>query len=121
MKTMKPKILEASVIKAVRDYLEIKKICYIRIHPVRPVTRYSRTNVRGIIFVPVSASQLGAPDIIVIRAGVMIALECKSSTGVLSPSQKGWRTRFEKEGGIHEVVRCVDDVIEIFHDIGVQP
>ena len=104
---------EADVIKVVSDYLETKRICYIRIHPVRPVT-----SKKGLIFIPVSPSQLGAPDFILIKAGVMIALEVKSSTGKLSANQEAWRTRFEKEGGIHETVRCLDDVLEIFKDMG---
>lgn len=110
---MKAKILEASVIKTIREYLEIKKILYVRIHPVRPVT-----GKKGIVFTPVSLSQLGAPDFIVFKAGCMVALECKSSTGKLSMTQITWRIRFEKEGGIHEVVRSLDDVLEIFKSMG---
>lgn len=106
------KTSEADTLKAVRDYLEIRDILYIRIHPVRPVNGKN-----GIVFTKVNPSQKGAPDLLVAKGGYFLALEIKSSIGKQSPDQKSWQDRFEKQGGRYLIIRNIDDLASVWRDM----
>jgi len=55
----------------------------------------------------------GLPDIVVIRDGFFIGLECKTKAGRQSPDQKEFERRTKEAGAEYYVVRSVDDVVEV--------
>jgi hypothetical protein len=61
--------------------------------------------------------QTGTPDILICRHGRMIALEVKTSEGKLTKLQQRTMTQIVLAGGTCEVVRNVQDVINLFQRI----
>lgn len=59
----------------------------------------------------------GLPDIIVCFNGLFIGLEVKTDSGELTPLQSATIKRIRDCGGIAEVVRSVEDVINIISRI----
>jgi VRR-NUC domain len=49
-------------------------------------------------------SEPGFPDIVAVRAGVLLAIECKTDAGVVSPDQAAWLLEFGR-------VRIVDAIV----------
>lgn len=47
-------------------------------------------------------SQAGFPDLILVRSGRVLAIECKSDKGKLTPEQKVWLDALSKAG-----IRCM--------------
>ena len=106
---MKPKLQtkERDVVKVVRDYLELNRMLYIRIHPTRPVGRQGK-----ITFVGLPESQRGAPDFIVFHNRRTYALECKSSEGKQTQWQMVWAQRADREGIVYLIVRELQDFLQ---------
>ena len=97
---------EKDDLKACMDFLDMKRILFVRVHPVKPVSRQGQT-----FFTPVRPSQKGVADLLIFpRPGVVIAAECKSDRGKLSPSQEGWKERALCAGAIYITVHSVEDL-----------
>jgi len=60
----------------------------------------------------------GAPDIVLICAGIYVGIECKSSSGRQSPAQKDFQERLEKVGGVYILARSIDEVQKRLKDEG---
>ena len=103
---MKIPIPEASVKKAVQDYLEIHHHLYLRVQPVRLIGKNGQIRaIRPML------SQRGAPDFIVIRNHLSpVAIETKSSVGKLSKDQENWKRLFVLTGGCYVLARSTDDL-----------
>ena len=52
----------------------------------------------------------GLPDLLAIRGGCVVAVECKTFSGMLSESQKAWRQEWERHGGHYVVYRGPNDL-----------
>ena len=103
---MKIQVPEKAVLRACLDYLDITRTLYVRVHPVKPVSREGQ-----MFFTPVRHSQKGAPDLLIFPSpGVVIAGECKSSKGALSAAQEGWRERAQLVGITYAILRSVEDL-----------
>jgi VRR-NUC domain len=55
-------------------------------------------NSKGIWRTPVAADGAGFPDLILVRPGMCIAVELKSSEGTVKPEQRAWINAFESAG-----------------------
>ena len=122
MKRDPSKPTEAQTKKAVKDWLRAKKILYVQINQIRPVTN---PKTRETYFIAIDAELRGAPDLIVFRKPVFrnhqggmqilpaVACEIKSWRGTLSHDQIAWRERWLETGGIYLIVRKVEDIEEI--------
>ena len=99
---MKQKISEKDVLKSIIEYLNIKRILYIR-------------NQTGALVVEnrfVKFGSKGSPDIFVfLKGGKCIGIEVKSPTGTQSDEQKKWEQIFESCGFRYILARSLDDVI----------
>lgn len=98
------KISERDVLKSIIEYLNIKKILYIR-------------NQTGALVVEnrfVKFGSKGSPDIFVfLRGGVCVGIEAKSSTGKQSDDQKIWQQKFEGNGFTYILAKSVEDVAKV--------
>ncbi|MXY96248.1 MAG: hypothetical protein F4Z29_00515 [Gemmatimonadetes bacterium] len=54
----------------------------------------------------------GAPDIIVLRDGVAVAVEVKSRSGQLTPRQVAWGEKWEANGGRYRCCRTLHEVMD---------
>ena len=97
---------ERATLKAVQDFLEIKKILYVRINPISPVGPGRWRKVR--------ASQRGAPDLIFFLHGRAYPVELKSKKGKQSESQKAWEERADRAGIPYVIIRCFQGFVEVF-------
>ena len=89
-----------------------------RLTPETAVKRAVRAHLRGQGFFvfPLTAgmgSHPGISDLCAVRAGATLFVECKSSTGRLSPAQGAFRADIEAHGGTYVVCRSVDDLAGI--------
>lgn len=95
---------ENDVVSSICEYLEIKRYFFWR-QNTTPV--FSQGHFRRMP----KHSKKGVPDIILIRSGLFIGLECKTDIGRQSPEQKQFESDCVKHGGKYLVVRSIDDVI----------
>lgn len=77
----------------------------------------------------VRVGQPGVPDTMMIVAvkidaqmfgktvGVAIGAEIKTSSGRQSEAQKRWQLAFEKRGGIYQLVRSPEDMVELVEKV----
>lgn len=56
----------------------------------------------------------GSPDIVAVKDGVYVGLECKMGSGRQSPAQKDFQGQLERAGGKYFVVRSIDDLAAAF-------
>ena len=102
---MKLKVKESDVLRAVLDYLGYAKIFHYRNNSggfKNEQGRFFRFGARG------------SPDVIVVYRGKYIGIECKSSEGKQSESQREFQQRLEDAGGVYLLVRSVDEVAQFF-------
>lgn len=116
----KVQVREADVLTASRQLLDLLQtaghLFYLRLH-VMPIMRGSPM---GSIFSKNKDMQ-GAPDLLVfLKAGPALFLECKSPTGQLTDSQKAFKAKVERIGGIYRVIRNVEELTEILATYGVR-
>ena len=105
---------ESHVIKAIVDYLELRRIIYIRFHPVKPFN----DRMGKLRFSKVRPSQLGAPDLIIFpkdNPPRCLAVECKSDRGRQTPEQKRWQEVIELTGGAYMIARSPDEVMRVLN------
>ena len=55
-------------------------------------------------------SHPGVSDLVAVRSGAVLWIECKSATGRLSEAQERFRDDIQAHGGTYLVCRSVDDV-----------
>lgn len=58
---------------------------------------------------------VGSPDIICVRDGKFIGIECKGEKGVMSEGQVAFRDNLEKAGGKYLLVRSIDEFIKLWN------
>ena len=99
---------EGSLKKAIRDYLTLKGWLCI---PIRSVGIYRKDTGK---YIPMKTK--GVSDIIAIFPhkpyAIPLAIEAKTSKGVLKPSQQKFLDDWNKAGGIGFVARDLDTVIK---------
>ena len=86
--------LESVVLQQVRDYLRLRGWYVIRIQQSL-------------------GSHRGLSDLICVKEGRTVFLECKTATGRLSPDQQGFQEAIRASGGEYVVARCLEDVMEL--------
>lgn len=55
----------------------------------------------------------GWPDLVCLRRGVVVGVECKTKRGRLSEHQKAMQQEWRRQGVDYLVARCVEDVEEM--------
>lgn len=96
--------LEGETLKAILDYLSIKRIFHWRNNSGALETKSGG-------FVRFGA--VGSADVFAIRGGVVYGIEVKSPVGRLSEDQIAFGNGFKEAGGMYVVARSLDDVMEI--------
>ena len=102
---------ESDTLKAIVDFLEARKILYVRVHPIRLVSRKGQT-----FPVPIKHSQVGAPDLLIFpkdNPPRCLAVEAKAPGGKQTPDQVLWQERAERVGVAYLVVENVDVVMRL--------
>jgi hypothetical protein len=97
--------LEGDVQRAICDYLAYRGYLFSRTNNM-PVYDTGRKAFRALP----KYTRKGWPDICLLTSGMFYAIECKSSTGKLSPEQKMLGEEIEAHGGIYIVARSISDV-----------
>jgi hypothetical protein len=99
---------EGEVLKSVCEYLALKRHFFFRSNNIPPVQRFKDGSMT---FRRLPAySVKGIPDIICIREGRFIGIECKAANGRLSPDQVVFEQLCIRNGGVYIVARSIDDV-----------
>jgi hypothetical protein len=102
---MKPKTPESGVLRACKEYLELRGHFCTRIN-----SGAFKTAAGGWFR---AADRKGVPDLMgVTRDGRGLAVETKSNTGRLSGGQKEFRDGWIARGGIYVVARGIGDLQE---------
>ncbi len=104
---MAKKTEETSIQNTICEYLELKKHFFSRINNI-PVYDQKKK-----IYRKLPKYQLaGFPDIIVLWKQFPVFIEVKAKKGRLSPEQKKFQDRCEKQGIEYIIARSLKDVIE---------
>jgi len=85
---------ESVVLRQVRDYLRLRGWYVIRIQQSLGAHR-------------------GLSDLICVKEGRTVFLECKTASGKLSPDQQSFQEAIGAGGGEYVVARCLEDVMEL--------
>lgn len=91
---------------AVLAYLHKKGYLYWRQNNIPPFDRSL-----GAYRKPPKHSRAGVPDVIVVRNGIFIGIECKRRSTGQSKNQKDFQKDLEDAGGKYIVARSVLDII----------
>lgn len=91
---------EKDVLKAVLDYLKIKRIFHWRNN-----TGALKTENRFIRF-----GSVGSPDVFALRDGIIYGVEVKGTNGTQSEGQAAWQEEFAANGGTYILVKSIDDL-----------
>lgn len=102
------KITENVVLKAICEYLAIKKYFFWR-QNTTPIFDSTKKIFRKMP----QYSLRGVADIIMIFKGKTYFIEIKSPIGVLSKEQKEFQKKVEKEGCVYICARSVDDIVKV--------
>lgn len=105
---------EQQTVKAILDYLLLRKIKRVHIKTVGNIIQRD-----GKTFFGKGANEKGAPDIICCYKGKGIAIEVKSDSGKLSPEQTQWLLEWEAKPteGIWIMARSVGDVESLIESL----
>ena len=114
--TGKPQLAsESSTLGAIIDYLERKRIRYVRVHPVRLVSRKGKTFPGRI-----KASQKGAPDLVIATPhGQTLWVETKCAVGKVRREQALWQQDLYLAGHIHYYIRSIDEFLGVARVFGL--
>ena len=117
MKSNKIEPNEQGLLNQILDYLLIRQILPIHHRTIGNI--YFKDGQRH--FGTTRKDQKGAPDILFCYQGEMVALEVKTSIGVISPDQKAWRDKFISHPnlGRYIVTRCLEDVENILKNLTI--
>ena len=100
---------EAHTLKAIVDYLEAKRVRYVRIHPVRLISRNGKTFPGRI-----NPSQRGVPDLVIACPnGKALWIETKAMEGKTWKDQCQWGIDLGLAGHEHHYIRSVDAFLKI--------
>lgn len=102
---------EASIQRAILDWLHIKKFFFWRSNNI-PVFGTNNAGQRTFRAMP-KYSLKGIPDIIVLHRGKFIGLEVKRPLARLSPEQIEFATNCGINGGVYYKVESLEDVLLI--------
>ena len=94
---------EKDIQRTILDYLLVKRIFHWRQN-----SGAFKTDAGGFYRIGI----VGAPDIFILRKGIIYACEVKNEKGKQSESQKAFQEQFEKAGGVYFIARTLEDVIE---------
>ncbi len=97
---------ERDILNTISEYLAWKKEFFWRSNniPVMVDGKYRRMP---------KYSKLGVPDIILVKDGKFIGLECKTSKGKLSSAQIQFRDDVRKANGLYYEIRCIEDLQKV--------
>lgn len=96
---------ESDIVNAVGTYLTYKGIFWYRQN-----TGATRTATGGFLRFGIK----GAPDIVAVKDGRYIGIECKSEKGIQSPDQKAFQLALELAGGRYILARSIDDLQTLY-------
>ena len=109
------KVLEKDVQRQVLDYLSLRKVWHRRLNSGAALLE-AGGNGKPRRFIRYGAP--GLPDILArTKAGTVIWIEVKSSTGKLSPDQAAWKKDSEAFGDTFITARCLEDVRALFEGV----
>jgi len=94
------KLKESHIQRSVLDYLSLKNIFHYR----QNTGAFKRDD----HFYQFGTK--GSPDVVCVINGQYVGIECKSSTGKQSDSQKDFQEQLEKAGGKYLIVRSLEDL-----------
>jgi len=63
----------------------------------------------------------GISDLVAVKDGITLWIECKSPKGRLSRDQEAFREAIESHGGVYIVARSIDDLVEQLRSKGIEP
>lgn len=96
---------ETDILREISLYLKWRKVFFWRVNTTGIFDPRRR------IFLKSPNTTPGVADLICLKAGKMIAIEVKSTTGRQRPEQKEFQDNVTKNGGAYVLARCVQDVI----------
>lgn len=99
---------ETDIQAAICGYLSLKRYFFWRANTA-PI--FDKT--RGAFRAMPKYGRKGVSDILLLKEGVLHAIEVKTDTGRLSPDQKLFKEDIERHGGIYLVAQSIDDVTAI--------
>jgi len=106
---MKTKITERDLLRTIMDYLDIQE--------ARGMLWYFRAGAGQVKLQNggfMRLAKAGTPDIIVcLKGGLWLGLEAKVGKNIQNDSQKAVQRQIEALGGRYEVVRSLDDVMNL--------
>lgn len=88
------------------DYLAAKRVFHYRNNSGAMAKEYKGKR----YFIKFGA--VGSPDIIAVKNGIYVGIECKNGTAVQNESQVEFQKNLEKAGGKYILARSLEDVIE---------
>lgn len=104
-------ILENEVIKAIRTFLDYKKVLYFRVNNI-PIP------LKGGGFRRFTGKK-GAPDLVcVVEPGLFVGIEVKRPGGKLSPDQIQFQKEVQAKGGIYICVSSVSELLQKLNQEG---
>jgi len=97
---------EQGILNSIIEYLSLRKIPFVHIRNTGSINHRNGQ----IFFHKPKFHQRGVSDLIINYLGRAIAIEVKAPKGRLSPEQKEWLDKWQKNGGVSVVARSIDDV-----------
>lgn len=104
-KNMKLKVKEKDVLRAITDYLTLKKIYWIRVNS--GAIRTERSFIK--------LARAGTPDIVVCHKGRFVGIECKAGKNKQTTDQVHEMREIILSGGDYYVMRSIDDLQKFMH------
>jgi len=95
-------VKERDVLASIKSYLKYGGWYTIRVH-------------QGL------GSHRGVSDLVAVKDGITVWIECKSPRGTLSKDQQTFREAIEAHGGIYLLVRSIDDLVQQLEARGIRP
>jgi hypothetical protein len=109
---------EADTLKAICDWLDGKRVLYIRVNPIRAIARKEIGGKWLYGFARTRRSQIGVADLIVMpKDKPDIAVEVKSPSGEQSRTQVEWQNRCLHSGRQYSVCRSIDDFVRMMEPV----
>jgi len=108
---------EADTLKAITEWLEAKRVLYIRVNPIRAIAKKVEGQWQH-SFARTRRSQIGAADLIVMpKDKPDIAVEVKSPSGEPSRLQIEWQNRCIHSGRRYVICRSIDDFVRMMEGV----
>ncbi|GHT66443.1 hypothetical protein FACS1894110_10160 [Spirochaetia bacterium] len=104
--------LEAPVLAACKQYLDLRGIAWIRINGAGIKIPLGGGRYRWFRSYTCGNKKNGVADLIAVKDGLFYAIECKSGSGKQSDDQKEFQEYVEKSGGIYIIARDIQALKE---------